>query len=495
MRDDTTKDDTELEDTILGTALARAVETQPLRETPFASSRVAAGASPRARSFVWQALGVAAVMVLGLAVGVAILGQRRSQGMPVATRPVTTAAQPSPSAQATSGPVAAVPVPIRVYFARTGLPPIAGTVLGHPSTANDTIEGRIANRIDALWSAQPHDVPAGAYDAFGPSPSGLHEMVTVDGDVATVDLDPAPAPRTAADATAVLQQLVYTITEEPGVDRVVLLGKGKPMVLGSYPVAAGGLARQDVAGYAVNGLTGAFQFDGASVPSQLTTAYSVDTVAPALARFTIDVGFTRGVPVHTAPAFTVTAYDRSYMSGANAELEITIPDASDTTTAAAQVGRPPLRSIAIGSPVTFPAKVYRLGLDHLWPWRAVVLFDPTRIVIDIGGAPAAISADQNVAVYAPEPNAEVGHTFTLSGAARAYEGTVSFRVRDAHENVVLYGYAKASVGTSSVWGGYDATVTLPASVAGKVTLEVFEVSPKDGTETSTVRIPLRVRSS
>lgn len=491
------KDDTELDDRILGTALARAIESQPVRETPFASSRAAARASSRPRSFALPAVATAAALVLAVAFGATLLGQRRDEATPAATQPP---AAPTPVATpqlATAVPVAVTPVPIRVYFARDGLPPVSATVLGSASTpSTDTAGDHIRNRIGALWDAQARDIPAGARNAVVSAPStgqrSLSQSVKVDGSVASVDLafDPPLAIRSAADTKAIVQQLVYTATEEPGIDRVVLLSGGKPMVLGSFPVDTKPLSRADVAGYSVSGLTGTFTFDGTSAASQLSTSYAVDAVAPGLARFTIAVA---GLPAHAAPSFTITAYDQTHMAGANAELEILIPNGSDTTTAAAQVDRSPLRSIAIGSPVTFPAKVYRLGLDRLWPWRAVVLFDPTRIVIDIGGPPTGISADQNEAVYSPVANGEVGRSFTLSGAARAFEATIAYRVRDDRQNVVLTGSAHASIGTSAVWGGYETTVTLPSSVSGNVTLEVFEMSMKDGTEMSKVSIPIRVR--
>ncbi len=503
------KDDTELDDGILGTALARAVDAQPVRETPFAASRVATLADDRRRrSFLWPGLAAAAVMVLALAVGSALAARLAAENTPAATQPVSVpTAVPTPQL-ASAQPVAAPAVPVRVYFARDGLPPVAASVLGHASTPNtDTPRDHVGNRIEALLEAQARDIPPGARTAIVISPApgatqtSTRTSVAIDGDTATVDLtfEPPLLVRSDADVRAILQQIVYTATEEPGIRRVRLTtDNGKPMAVGPYRFPTTALAREDVAGYASSGLTGTFAFEGASVPSQLTTSYSVDAVAPALARFTIAVS---GLPSHTAPSFTVTAYDSTHMPGANAELEITIPNGSDATTAAAQVDRPPLRSIAIGSPGTFPAKVYRLGLDHLWPWRAVILYDPTRIVIDIGGAPSAISTDLLNVVYAPTGNAEVGHTFTLSGAARAYEGTVNFRVRDARTSipgaadgaVLLYGYAKASIGSTSVYGAYDATVTLPDSVPATALLEVFEVSPKDGTELSKVTIPLRVR--
>lgn len=494
MKSDTEKDETELEDTILGTALARAIETQPLRETAFASSRVATRPADRTRPFVWQALGVAAVIVVGLAIGATVLGQRRTPEAAVATQPVATL-PPAQTAPASTTPVAVPPIPVTVFFARTGLPPVAAQVLGHAATGStNTPSDQIANRIGALWDASGSDVPSGAQNLFahGARNGSLDQAIKIDGTTATVDIqtDPPLAPRTTAEAQEIVQQLVYTVTEEPGIDHVVLLSGGKPMALGAYAAPTGPLARWDVAGYAVKAFTGAFQLDGTSAPTQLTTSYAREA-APGLARFTIAVS---GLPAHTAPAFSVSAYDHSNMPGASAELEITVPQGEDTTTVAAQVDQPPLRSIAVGKSNAVPAQTYRLGLDHLWPWRAVVLYDPTRIAIDIGGAPSAISSDQNVVLYAPAPNGEVGHTFTLSGAARTFEGTVNYRVLDDRENAVLYGYATATVGTSGVWGGYDATIALPASLTGNVTVEVFEVSPKDGTETSKVAIRVKVRS-
>ncbi len=496
------KDDIELDDRILGTALARAIESQSARETPFESSRAAAVVGRPSRSFSRLLLAAAAVIVLGLAVTAALGIRQLGENAPAATQPAaSSAALPTTAPLPSASAVALLPVPVLVYFARDGLPPVATTVLGHGGgPASATIDGRILERIGALTDARANDAPPNSFNAlaFRPqvSKSRIVTGVRTQGDTATLDLtfDPPLAPRSASDVNAIVQQLVYTATEEPGIARVQLtMNDGRPMVLGGFPVDTTALSRADVSGYTSSGLTGTFQFDGASAPSQLTTSYSVDVVAPALARFTIAVAFTGSVPARTAPQFTVSAYDQTHMPGANAELEILVPNGADATTAAAQVDRPPLRSIAIGSPVRFPAKVYRLGLDHLWPWRAVVLFDPTRIVIDVGGAPSAISGDQNEAVYAPAPNTEIGHAFTLSGAARAHDTTINFRVRDGRQNVVLDGVTKASIGASSVWGGYDSTVSLPTSVSGNVTLEVFEVSPKDGTELSKVTIPLRVR--
>lgn len=230
--------------------------------------------------------------------------------------------------------------------------------------------------------------------------------------------------------------------------------------------------------------------DGVSLPKTLTTALSL--AAPGTARFTITLAYTDpSAPAHAVPAFTVQPFAESHMPDATGELEISVPNAGDATTVAAQVDVRPVRSIAVGSAGQVPAKVYRLGLESYPLWRALVMFDPTRIVIDVG-APA-VSSDGNTAVYQPAPNADVARTFHLSGAARAFEATYLWRVRDTNGTVVAGAPGVASIGTSALWGSFDVDVALPASISGNATLEVYQVSPKDGSEVSQVTVPLHVR--
>ena len=51
----------------------------------------------------------------------------------------------------------------------------------------------------------------------------------------------------------------------------------------------------------------------------------------------------------------------------------------------------------------------------------------------------------------------------------------------------------ASLGSSAVWGTFNARIAVPANVRGNVTLELYEASPKDGTAQGVVRVPLAVR--
>jgi hypothetical protein len=159
------------------------------------------------------------------------------------------------------------------------------------------------------------------------------------------------------------------------------------------------------------------------------------------------------------------------------------------------VDRSAIRYIApkVPSLAAAPVNGFVIGVDDLRPWRAVVLFEPTRVVIDVGGPPYGISEDGETVVYSPARAGSVDRTFRVRGVVRAFEATFAWRVRDARAAVIASGFGKANIGTAPVWGGYEFEVSLPPAPAGNITLELFQRSPRDGTETSAVRIPIVVR--
>jgi immunoglobulin-like protein involved in spore germination len=87
------------------------------------------------------------------------------------------------------------------------------------------------------------------------------------------------------------------------------------------------------------------------------------------------------------------------------------------------------------------------------------------------------------------PPPPLGRQFTVSGLARTFEANVAWRVKEG-TRTVAEGHATASEGTSAVWGTFSTQVTLPASVRGQVTLELFEASARDGTPVDLVAVPL-----
>lgn len=391
----------------------------------------------------------------------------------------------------------------RVYFARDQLPPVGATI---PAIGLASREERIAQRIVALMRSGAQTPPAGSTNpaalirqhttiagGFTQTVPGL--AVKIDGDVATVEFDIEDwGVRGAAVTQALVQQLVYTITEEPGLRRARLLDKGKTSATIDQLVVDKPLSREDVFGYAKPGSNDPLRMVGAEPPATLTTSASVDTVAPAMARFVVTLGGPEvAPPARIVPAFTVTVLQTTGGLPGKYELDVVIPRASDSGTTDTTVDRSPLRWYMLGRGSGVAGVTYRIGLDDLRPWRAVVLQDPTRIVIDVGGPPQAISDDGNTAVYSPAPGSAVGRTFKVSGVARAFEAAFLWRIRDARGAAVASGFGKASIGTAPVWGTYDVDVSLPATASGDVTLEVLQTSPRDGSEVSVASIPLTVR--
>lgn len=104
-----------------------------------------------------------------------------------------------------------------------------------------------------------------------------------------------------------------------------------------------------------------------------------------------------------------------------------------------------------------------------------------------------IFQDKNIIVSVPVTNQPVAKTFTVAGNARVFENVVSIRIIDESTRKVLIQtttYAHApDVGQ---YGPYTESVTLPETVTNgsKLLLEVYQVSPKDGSDIDTVIIPV-----
>lgn len=489
------------DDEILGRALARAIETQDARETPYERSRIAE--RPARRGFpLWQVSAVAAMLVLALAFGSWFT--RPSDLAPVAASPTPTggsvAASPSPSPSPTPSSRQTV------FVWRDQLPPAVTTAPGGDPTA--PLEERIKSRVEALNNA----VSGLQGTILRTDPKQFFvRSVKVDGGIVTIDYSaPFPASGTTGDV-ALMQQIVYTATEDPIVRQVLVTENGRPMSTG-HILWDKPLAREDVSGYSEEasqaGSGQSFIADPgtADVPAdqlRLSSSFSVDTIAlaPGLARFVIYYERTGGaLPPGFLPRFEalrprLDAVLRGFPATdrpGKATLWITV-DGIDAKVGVETVDRSPLRSIETirsGASTT-----YRIKMDAAYPWRVFTLQNPTRLVVDIGGATQAVS--DRIAVYAPKAaqtiDTRISRIFTLSGASRTFEANVVWRLKDSTGRIVASGHTTASLGTSPVWGTFSTEITLPPSVTGNVTLEVFEASPKDGSDQGLVAIPLSVR--
>jgi hypothetical protein len=500
----------ERDDEILGRALSRAIETLDAPETPYDRSRIGAPPVRRGTSF-WRVSALAASVVIAGALG-SLLLDRPAGNEPAGVQPSATLA-PTNTQAATATPVA-TPTPKStaidrqvIYFARDQLPPVAAHVdqfpVGpNPSGVRDlstlpTASERIGARLFALINAG--QAPAGTFNAMPPKsalqgPTG----VQIEGDLARVDLVVNAGNwqvSGAARSTAVIQQLVYTVTEEPGIRRVLITENGgKPTTIDQFAWTKP-LSRDDVSGYQkadsqeiTTESAGVATACTAPCPSpaatRLSNTYSVDSVAPGVARFVVQVesGQLRDWTIRVE-----ADNDAPPAWGSKAVLHLQVAG-RDMKPGLEIIDRSPIR--AINTTALAESTTYEVALDDLRPWRAVLLSNPDRIVVDFGGYPGAIS--DTVAVYSPKPG-DTGRQFTVTGLSRTYEGTTQWRVVDRARREVASGFTTASRGTSAVWGTYQISVQLPATVSGNVTLEVWWGSPRDGSEMGLVQVPLTVR--
>ena len=493
------KTDEPRDDEILGRALSRAIETSEVNETPYDRSRIGAPPLRRGTSF-WRVATLAASIVAAGALGSTLLERPATDG-PVAQQPTPTVS-PLHTQAATATP-ARTPDPSsidrqRVYTWRDGLAPVSvhlDSVGTQPIAAE-----RISARVNALNNA----VSGIGGTILLADPKQLYVAgVTISGDIATIDYS-APLPLTGSLATtAMVQQIVYTATEEPGIRRVLVTVNGKRATLDQL-VWDKPLSRDDVSGY------GPWKDEVVSEdqsrpcaptcpspsPAVLSNNYSVDTFAAGVARFVVQVDS------GDWETFTVSgkaADDTKDPTQSKYQLVIQVKG-TESKPGLEILDRSPFRSIR--STVRNGATTYELALDDQRPWRVALVKNPDRIIVDVGGFARSIS--DTVAVYSPTPIAArsgaslatdqvIGRQFTVSGLSRTFEATTAWRVVDSARRVLASGTTTASRGTSAVWGTYQISVQLPASVSGNVTLEVYWASPRDGTDTGLVQVPLVVR--
>ena len=487
------------DDEILGRALSRAIETAEVNETPYDRSRIGAPPLKRGTPF-WRVAALAASIVIAGALG-SILLERPATDEPVGQQPSPTVA-PGNTPATTVTPSTPAPRPNaidhgRIYVSRLDLPPVAFAV---PITW-PTAEQRIAARITDLRALRQEQVPPGTQNLLWNNAFQGGVQVVITGDLATVDLLLEKPWTTSGSAAshALLQQLVYTATEEPGIRRVLFTENGGKRMTIDQIVIDKPLSRENVSGYVPVRNEGglAETVSRACAPSpcpspapiRLSNTYSVDSIAPGVTRFVVQA------EAGDLTDFNVKGYDASddvttaWSSKYVFSLEL---KGTEIKPGLEIIDRTPLRSVrsTLLDPAVGGGTRYELALDDLRPWRLAVLRNPDRIVVDFGGNPSAIS--DTVAVYSPKAG-DTGREFTVSGLSRTFEATTSWRVVDAARRVLASGFTQASLGTSAVWGTFQTSIVIPASSTGNVTLEVYWQSPRDGTDTGLVQVPLFIR--
>jgi len=96
-----------------------------------------------------------------------------------------------------------------------------------------------------------------------------------------------------------------------------------------------------------------------------------------------------------------------------------------------------------------------------------------------------------IVVDGPGVGDEVSSPLRVTGEANVFEAVVSLELRDAAGNVLVSTTTMATAGTGT-WGTYVATLRYEAA-PGPLELEVFAVSPRDGSRIEQIVYPLQGR--
>ncbi len=94
-----------------------------------------------------------------------------------------------------------------------------------------------------------------------------------------------------------------------------------------------------------------------------------------------------------------------------------------------------------------------------------------------------------ILVESPAPGAEVRSPLRVSGTSNTFEATIEWLVTDWDGRIVKEGFTTATAGTGT-WGTFAFEVDLAGLAPGRITLVVFESSPKDGSQTNVYEVPL-----
>jgi outer membrane biosynthesis protein TonB len=106
--------------------------------------------------------------------------------------------------------------------------------------------------------------------------------------------------------------------------------------------------------------------------------------------------------------------------------------------------------------------------------------------------PTPSEPEAAIVVLRPAPGQSVTSPFRVSGTADVFEAQFNLRLVGANGKVITEQQVKATSG-SGTRGTYSVMVAYPASARGNATLEVFDISEKDGSVIDLVKVPLVLR--
>ncbi len=110
----------------------------------------------------------------------------------------------------------------------------------------------------------------------------------------------------------------------------------------------------------------------------------------------------------------------------------------------------------------------------------------------VGNTQTVLQKSENISIDSPKSNTKLSIPFIVKGSARVFENQLNYRILDNKGNNILEGSAYASAKDVGQFGSYEITIS-GLTLKGKITLEVFDYSAKDGSEIDKVKVPLTLQ--
>lgn len=104
-----------------------------------------------------------------------------------------------------------------------------------------------------------------------------------------------------------------------------------------------------------------------------------------------------------------------------------------------------------------------------------------------------IPTEGEIIVFKPLIREKMMSPYLLRGAARVFENTVNFRLRDADNAILKEGVTTAVAPDIGFYGLFQELFSFPVSVTATGTMEVFSLSARDGSIINLVKIPVKFR--
>ena len=102
-----------------------------------------------------------------------------------------------------------------------------------------------------------------------------------------------------------------------------------------------------------------------------------------------------------------------------------------------------------------------------------------------------ILAEPNIVVFSPRSGDEIGLPVVITGEARVFENTFSYRIKDSDGTVLMEGFDTADAPDIGQYGPFEVRASYPEPKGSTGTVEVLEYSAKDGSEINKVSVPVK----